>query len=136
MRITLFLTSIICFLSIGTKAQTSIIGYWEIQNKTANINVPKKSKIGDLIINKDSTFHIVGDTTPPQKNIPGWHTGGPRNGTWELISDKSIQLLRLYYDPKNRNNFFPFTIEKLTKNRLIIYIGSKENILRYKRKKP
>lgn len=130
------LISIICFLSIDTNAQTSIVGYWQIQNKTATkLHAPKNTKIGDLIINKDYTFHIIGDTTPPKKSILGWQTGGTMNGTWKLVSNKPKQFLRLYHDPKNRNSFLPFTIEKLTRDYLIMYVGTKENILKYKRKK-
>ncbi len=46
---------------------------------------------GDLILEDDSTFTMVGNDSPPPLNIPGWHAEGTIKGNWK-IEGKSLYL--------------------------------------------
>ncbi|PZP50206.1 MAG: hypothetical protein DI598_06130 [Pseudopedobacter saltans] len=110
---------------MNAKSQISLIGDWRIINKSTSKGRQDTSihNIGDIQLNADSTFYIFGDTTSSKSQIPGWHVGSPHKGRWTFIKGNPSRL-NLYYDAKDQHKFFPYIIDKITKNEMILYFSS------------
>lgn len=123
-----FLILLLLLIGFSTElfSQLTIVGNWKrvipvIKYKGAVI---KQSHWGDLVIRKDSSFHIQGDTTNQNSMTPGWHTGDEYNGIWQLYKGN---YLCLYLNPKEDKIFLSYKIIKLDKQKLVLRSYFKKN---------
>jgi hypothetical protein len=90
---------IILYLLLG---QTYLYGQKvRIEGQWRRIDLAEKSldshvQHGDLLLNSDSTFIMVGDDNMPKIKKPGWHGGGTIKGFWtfshNILSFKMNQV--------------------------------------------
>ena len=90
--------SILIFLAIifpSCNDYEGLDGTWRRDDPSFETGIKEKGeRSGDMILNKDSTFTIVGDEEASKSQISGWSTGEEFKGTWEA----SGKLLCLYIE--------------------------------------
>jgi hypothetical protein len=110
------------FISIFLKSysQQDLIGSWRRINPNDKQKVIQDNdpQTGDLSIFKDSTFIIQGDSANLKSNkIDGWVSLNEYHGTWKQPDDKHLTLEG---HSKQSNLSLPFSIIKLTKDKLVL----------------
>ena len=107
-------------ISVNTYSQQTLIGNWrrinpiEKQKRIEDI----QPQTGDIAINKDSTFYILGDSANlKSKKVSGWVSSDEYKGTWKQPDNKHLTL---FIDPKGSEMFLPFSIVELTKEKLML----------------
>lgn len=85
MRLIAFISTLLSYFLSFQKAP--IEGHWR-RDDLALASMNSNEQPNDLIIKPDSTYKIVGETSFPESNIPGWHSGETREGMWTVSGKK------------------------------------------------
>src|SRR4030095_13238584 len=84
----LLILFVLVFLwSCGNK---SIVGQWRSDQGVTNSD-PKNGLF--LTVRADSTLTMDIQPNDSTSQIPGWHVGGKRNGTWKKLDSNKIEFI-------------------------------------------
>lgn len=118
LRYSLYIFFIFGFTTVCS-CQSSVIGKWRYLPPNANPDSVKLSRnvCGDLEVRSDFKFVVLGDSSKPSSNTPGWNVCSDFGGIWELIDGKDLLLK---YDPQENKIFVRYKIISLSSKFMVL----------------